>query len=288
MKPIHLTIVALMFFICELIASQTFSEKLAEPQLTIQAQGKMLTYPRSSLLSRPDLEKIVLNDIPTYPGKRIEYSAVPLFHLFQGMPIDPEATIQFRCLDGFSAPISSARILEHAPGRSIAYLAIEKENEPWPAVHPEQGPGTAGPFFLIWKNPELSHVGVEEWPFQLEGFEIKGSLRSTFPKIFPPKRYSQSSPEMRGFQIFQRSCFSCHKINGQGLSDFAPDLNLPKSPTEYFTQAALRAYIRNPQSLRQWKNDRMRGFSPEELPDPELADLIRYLEIMAKSRPGQN
>ena len=89
---------------------------------------------------------------------------------------------------------------------------------------------------------------------------------------------------MRGFHTFQKWCFSCHKINQQGLSDFAPDLNFPRSPTEYFNEKALRSYIRNPQSLRAWKSDRMRGFSSTELPEQELSDLIRYLKAMANSR----
>lgn len=256
----------------------------ADPQFSIRSPGKTLTLSRSQLLKRSDLEKIVLFDTPTYPKQRIEFWAVPVFHLFEGIKLDPEGTIEFRCLDGFSAPISPSRLLEHTPGRSVAYLAIEKESTPWPAVHPEKSPETAGPFFVIWKNPELSHIGVEEWPFQITEFEVKGSLRSSFPKIFPPERFKEQSQEVRGFHTFQKWCFSCHKINQQGLSDFGPDLNWPKSPTEYFNEKALKEYIRNPQSLRHWKNDRMRGFSPDELPDAELTDLIKYLKAMAASR----
>ncbi len=275
----------LIFLSVGLLSSDmSFAAKSHEPQLTLRSQNRTLVFSRSELLARPDLEKIKLNDIPTYPGKKIEYLAVPLFHLFEGISIKSDATIQFRCLDGFSGPVIPERILDHTPGRSIAYIAIEKEDAPWPAVHPEQGPSTAGPFFLIWKNPSLSRIDKEEWPYQLEGFEVQGSLRSTFPKIFPPQGTPEQSAEMRGFKIFQRSCFSCHKMNGQGLSDFAPDLNFPKSPTEYYTEPTLRSLIRNPQSLRKWKNDKMLGFSKSELPDSDLSDLIYYLKSMSKSR----
>jgi hypothetical protein len=41
--------------------------------------------------------------------------------------------IQFRCLDGFSAPIPKDRLLDRRPGRSVAYIAIEEPTSPWPA-----------------------------------------------------------------------------------------------------------------------------------------------------------
>ncbi len=267
-----------------IFAGLNSAAKPADPQLTIRSAAKTIAYSRSALLSRHDLEKIVLDDIPTYPGKRIEYWAVPLFHLFEGIRLDSEATVQFRCTDGFSAPVNPTRILDHASGSSVAYIAIEKPTEPWPAVHPDQSPSTAGPFFLIWKNPSLSRIEKEEWPYQLEGFEVGGSLRETFPKIFPPKSFSEQSSVARGFRTFQRSCFTCHKINEQGLSDFGPDLNLPQSPTEYYSETALRTFIRNPQKLRRWKNDKMLGFSPQELSETDLSDLIEYLKAMSKSR----
>lgn len=256
----------------------------SEPQFTIEAQSKKMTWSRKTLLQRTDLEKIVLEDIPTYPKQKVVFWAVPLYKLFEGFSIGPDATIEFRCTDGFSAPIQPSRLLDHSQGHSIAYLAIEKEKEPWPPVHPEKGPETAGPFFVIWKNAHLSQIGVEEWPFQLEKFEIRGSLNALYPKIFPPQHYREQSPEMRGFRTFQKWCFSCHKINQQGLSDFAPDLNWPKSPTEYFTEEAFKTFVRNPQNLRAWKNDRMRGFSREELSDSELDELFSYLKAMAKTR----
>lgn len=265
-----------------------FSGRLPEPQLTIRSQGKTLSYGRAALLARPDLEKIVLENIPTYPRIKIEYLAVPLSHLFEGIRIEPSATIQFQCLDGFSAPMSPAKILESGPEKSIAYLAIETEKQPWPPINLQQGPQTAGPFFLIWKNANLSQIGKEEWPYQLKSFEVSGALKDTFPKIFPPTSFDDHSPTARGFRVFQRSCFTCHKINDQGLSDFAPDLNLPKSPTEYYSEKTLRAFVRNPQNIRQWKNDKMLGFSPQDLPETDLSDLIEYLKTMAKYRTRKN
>jgi hypothetical protein len=52
-----------------------------------------------------------------------------------------------------------------------------------------------------------------------------------------------------------------------------PDLNLPMNPTEYFTDAGLRALIRDPRSVRVWPEQRMPSFAEEDLSDETRADL---------------
>jgi mono/diheme cytochrome c family protein len=264
----------------------TRGQPLHEPHLTFDGPTGTLTVSSSELLKRSDLEKITLDDSPTYLGRKVTLLAIPAFHLFaellKNQSIDPDATIEFECLDGFAGPISPQRLLVHRADSSVAYLAFETPDQPWPALNTSQGPATAGPFALIWKNPEASQITIEEWPFQLTGFHIKGSLKTLFPKIFPPHSPPESSTVMKGFRVFQRSCFTCHKINQQGLSDFGPDLNFPQNPTQYFTETALRSLIRNPQDLRKWKNDKMKGFATKDLSDAELSDLLAYLKAMAQ------
>jgi cytochrome c1 len=65
-----------------------------------------------------------------------------------------------------------------------------------------------------------------------------------------------------------------------------PDLNLPMNPTEYFTDAGLRALIRDPRSVRGWPEQRMPGFAQDDLSDEELGLILAYLNHMAdrKSR----
>jgi cytochrome c1 len=58
------------------------------------------------------------------------------------------------------------------------------------------------------------------------------------------------------------------------------------NPTEYFTDAGLRALIRDPRSVRIWPEQRMPSFSQEDLSDEELGLILAYLNHMAdrKSR----
>jgi cytochrome c1 len=53
------------------------------------------------------------------------------------------------------------------------------------------------------------------------------------------------------------------------------------NPTEYFTDAGLRALIRDPRSVRVWPEQRMPSFAEEDLSDEELGLILAYLRHMA-------
>jgi len=253
-----------------------------DPELTLQAGRQKSSFKRSELLKRADIEALSVANDPAYPGRTMSYKAVRATSLFAGMKIADDAVIQFKCLDGFSAPISKERLLNKLPARSIAYIAIEEADKPWPAVKP--GGPSAGPFYLVWLNPEASFIGPEEWPFQLVAFEVKGTLESLYPEIFPDPKLEPTSPVRLGFAVFTKNCFACHPLNHAGAAEVGPDLNVPMNPTEYFREAALRKLVRNPQSLRHFPRSRMSAFPKEALSEQELDHLIAYLEHMAKRK----
>jgi mono/diheme cytochrome c family protein len=92
----------------------------------------------------------------------------------------------------------------------------------------------------------------------------------------------------RGYAVFQRTCFACHTLNGEGDARMGPDLNISHNPTEYLSNDMLRAFIRNPQSLRRWPEGKMTGFPTQEsLSDADLDAVLAYLRYMAqhKSQP---
>ena len=62
------------------------------------------------------------------------------------------------------------------------------------------------------------------------------------------------------------------------------------NPTEYFTDAGLRALIRDPRSVRAWPEQRMPSFAQEDLSDEELGLILAYLNHMAdrKNRATQD
>lgn len=251
-----------------------------DPTLTIQAGDHVHVYRRSELLRRPDVETIQVPRDPAYGGHPMTYRAVKAATLFQGVPLAGDVVVEFRCLDGFSAPLNKDRLLDSRTDRATAYVAIEPAAKPWPALKP--GQPSAGPFYLIWKNPEASAIGQEEWPYQLAAFAVKGSLRSLYPKVFPGA--DANAQVQRGFAVFTKTCFACHTMNKQGAAQLGPDLNVPYGPTEYMTAVALRRLVRNPQELRFFPKGQMNAFPPEALPDRDLDDVVAYLTYMAQHR----
>lgn len=252
----------------------------AEPTFTIYAGSKTFKWTTSELLK--NAQTVNLETEPTYKGKLKKFKAVPVSTLLKDVPFKQDEMLQFTCLDKFSAPIDKDKLLSKDPQKAIAYLAVEDPKEPWPSVSKKIK--TAGPFYLIWKNAEASKIGSEEWPFQLESFTVKGSLLETYPLIFPNEK-TASSDAKSGFKVFTKNCFACHKMNGQGLGDMGPDLNLPMSVTEYWQKKAFQKLVRDPRQVRAWPNLQMNvHFAEKDISNKEIDQLWTYFEQMAKQR----
>ena len=264
------------------VVSYARAAEQTDPELTLQTRTKTLTFKRSELMKRSDVETLALTGDPAYPARAMSYKAIRATALFEGLKIADDEVIEFRCLDGFSAPISKERLLNKLPGSSIAYVAIEEAGTPWPSL--PSGKGTAGPYYVVWLRPEASFVGPEEWPYQLTGFDVKGTLESLYPQIFPDAKLKPTSPARQGFSVFTKNCFACHTVNKAGAAEVGPDLNVPMNPTEYLHKAAMRRLIRDPQSVRHYPRSRMSAFPTEVLSENDLDHLIAYLEHMAKRK----
>ena len=134
-----------------------------DPSFFLRSESQSLTFRRSDLLKRDDVTAIHVDQDPAYDGKPHDYThTVPLRALFSGVSIPANSTLQFECQDGFSAPLSKERLLDSVG--STPYIAFEGPGETWPNGVANKNPR---PFYLIWKDPEKSHIGTEEWPFSL-------------------------------------------------------------------------------------------------------------------------
>jgi mono/diheme cytochrome c family protein len=251
----------------------------ATATLEIVSDKQRLTFSQSQLLSRRDIQTLSIAD-SVYKHRFTRFKAIPIGSLFKGLAIPALAVVQCNGADGFSAILEQTRLFSTDPEASKAYLAIEDPKRPWPLLVGKTT--SAGPFYLVWMNPEVSAIGPEEWPYQIASFHILSDPRAVFPKAYP----AGDAPldVQSGFRSFQKNCFACHKMNGDGAGSIAPDLNLPMNPTEYFGPKTLARLIRDPASVRTWPGMVMRGFSEGAIPDAELADLIAYLRYMSKNQ----
>jgi mono/diheme cytochrome c family protein len=248
----------------------------AEATLEIVAGPQRLTFTQSQLLSRRDIRTISIAE-SEYKRRFTRFKAIPIENLFQGVAIPDLGVVQCNGTDGFSANLEKTRLFSTDPHASKAFLAIEDPKSPWPHLRGKSV--SAGPFYLVWTNPQASAIGPEEWPYQIASFDILSDPHSVFPKVYPA---ADAAPNVQnGFKSFQRNCFACHKMNGSGAGSIGPDLNLPMNPTEYFEAKALASLIRDPASVRTWPGIAMRGFSEAAISGAELSDLIAYLRHMS-------
>lgn len=245
-------------------------------ELRIELGHGAKTWSTAQLLARADAATMAIPADVVF-HRPMRFRAVPLLALLPGLRAGQH--LQFVAADGFTAEIPATAILNHQG--SQAWLAVEDPAQPWPA--PAENASDAGPFYLVWTNPQAAHIGPEQWPYQLVAIHALSGVDVRFSSIVPA---ADAGADVRhGFGVFKRTCFACHTLNGQGDSKLGPDLNLPYNPTEYLRADLLRGFIRNPQSLRNWPQAKMHGFPTQQaLSDRDLDAVLAYLRYMAQHK----
>jgi mono/diheme cytochrome c family protein len=246
--------------------------------LSIDTGHGVRIWTTEQLLARPDLQTVTIPDDVAF-RRTMQFRAVPLQALLQGL--QPGERLQFVAGDGFSVDIAADTILNRQGAQ--AWLAVEDPAHRWPGLPGNKG--DAGPFYVVWLRPAAAGVGIEQWPYQLARIQLTKDLAERFAHIAPDASVPAQSPIRDGYAVFQRTCFACHTLNGEGDAQMGPDLNIPHNPTEYLRDDLLRAFIRDPQSLHRWPQARMHGFPTQEsLSDADLDALLAYLRYMAQHK----
>ncbi|PVZ39535.1 cytochrome c [Pseudomonas sp. CC120222-01a] len=263
---------------CLAMLALLLSLPLSAAQLHLELGDSARQWSSEELLKHPQARDIDIVQDVSYK-RPMHYRAVPLATLLQG--VKPDDHLQAVALDGFAAEMPAGPLLQEGPAR--AWLAVEDPARPWPAL--ADGKPSAGPFYLVWSNPQASGIRPEQWPFQVATIRRLAPVEQRFPALLPDPGLPANDPVRQGFALFQQNCLACHRLNGAGDAQFGPDLNVPHNPTEYFRPEYLRLYIRDPQGLRQWPQARMPGFAENVLSEQELDALLAYLGHMAGRRP---
>lgn len=250
-------------------------------ELRLELVGPPRIFTTEALLARPDVRELeILSDV--VQGQLTRYHAVPLANLLEG--VLPGDAVQAVAANGAVAELSAAPLLAATDAGARAWVAIEEPHEPWPMRADNQSGG--GPFALVWTRPEAGGIGPEQWPEQLVALRRLPPVIERFPALLPDPALPATHDIRRGMDHFVRYCMACHTLDGQGDAQLGPDLNRPLSPVEYLPADLLRAYIRNPQSLRRWPQARMPAFGDAVLPDDALDDILAYLRHMAVRKEG--
>lgn len=248
-----------------------------DPVLEVFDGRQSQQFKRSELLSNAATREISLARDAAY-DKPMKVSAIPIAALLP--QVATIASLQIVAMDGFVANISGSMLA----GQGQAYFAIEPADMPWPALKPGST-ASAGPYYLVWLTPEKASISNEQWPYQIAKIAALSPLQQRYPQLLPSlSKNLKHDRELRGLQVYIDNCSVCHQLNHAGDANIGPDLNMPHSPVEYFQEAYLRRLIRNPASVRSWKQSVMPGFNQQAISDAKLNDLIRYFKLMAKQR----
>jgi mono/diheme cytochrome c family protein len=232
--------------------------------LVIKNGANEQRFTAAQLLNRPDV--VMMTATGDIYHHTVVYRAVPFLALL-GNGVDPKFdTVEMEARDGFASQIPLALIKRGPIGGSVAYIAVEDPAHPWPPL--PQKSETAGPFYLIW-DYQLTRMTFVESPVH------------RWPQIEVPARTAADAPARHGQDVFVTQCLPCHRLDGGGASDTGPDFGRPMFPTQYLTDAGLRAIIRDPKSVHTWPAQRMIGFSKRSISDADLDALVAYLHTMA-------
>lgn len=261
----------------------------ADPALTITTKSGISVLTRSQLLRDFNVEHIAMHDSRAYPGIKMDYTAVKLCDILNQYQVDPAETIELISSDEFAALVPAADLLHCTDKTAIAYLGVEPAQHPWPRLKynnaDQHNPETksAGPFQVIWVHPEKSYISNEYWAWKVVGINV---YRDLDKKTYLQAPLTQNSHVQNGYHAYVSRCSGCHTINHIGKGRIGPDLNKPVSAVEKFHDELLKKFIRDPQSVRAKRNDRMSGTSEQFLSKRDLDDLVQYLHYMANRTGG--
>lgn len=275
------------FMLCGLAVAVVASAdaRAAGPTLTAVVGKKTLEFDRDALLGRPDAADVSVPHDAAYSAE-MSYRVVPLAALLD-LPASPDLVLEAEAEDGFVAQLPLELVNNRDPRQAVAFLAIETADKPWPAVPTKER--SAGPFYIVWLGDGAASVPAFQWPYQVFRLTVQEAPSKRWPQLAVDATLPALDPARAGQTLFAGTCLTCHSLNGAGLATVGPDLNLPMNPTEFFTDAGLRSLIRDPRAVRTWPEQRMPGFSADQLSDEEIGLIVAYLRHMAgrKIRPAE-
>lgn len=212
----------------------------------------------------------IIND-PVY-HKAKKYKAVSASLLIKNeidlTKIDPKNTkIIFECRDGYKPEMPLELFLKANP-----YLAFQDSDAPqgakWETIVKNGNEMNAEPFYIVYTSVSEKDTRYK-WPYNLVKIYLEPLNKSTL-ELYPLKNRKLES----GYTLFKNQCLTCHSINGIG-GTMGPELNYPKSVTEYWKENELVDYVVNPSSFRTKVKMPTLGITKQQ--SQEIVDYLKYM-----------
>lgn len=227
--------------------------------------------------SLPEAQTVVVKEDPVF-FKSKSYKAIPLqVVLDKFIPaykrLDLKQTqIVFECEDGYNPSMSLEKVLQKK-----SYLAISDVEAPagqdW--INPKKGTHEMkiAPFYVVYTDVPAKDV-TYKWPYNLVKISLSAASKE-LAVLFP----KDDDTQVKGFELFKVNCLTCHSLNKVG-GKMGPELNFPKSITEYWQVDQIKQFVKAPTSFR----NECKMPAVMHLSDKELDEIVNYLKYMAKHK----
>jgi cytochrome c2 len=275
MKTVKTHLILSCSFIFSFLSCNQQKEQKIEQTVNVQPE---ITLDLLDLQSKNKLGKdtvvTVIND-PVY-HKAKKYHAVNALLLLKNeidlSKVDIKNTlIVFECIDGYKPEMSLELFLKTNP-----FLAFKDVDAPkgsnWEKIVKNGNEMNADPFYLVYTSAPTDNEEYK-WPYNVIKFHFESKNKNI--EALQPK---DDEKAMKGFALFQKQCITCHAINGIG-GEMGPELNYPKSVTEYWIETELVDYIVNPASFRNKVKMPTLGITKQE-----SQEIVDYLGYMSKKK----
>ena len=243
---------------------------------TVASNSDVLTVDLVALQKQGSLNKtavITVQDDPVFHGVK-HYNAISLpevletFTAIKKIELD-KYQIVFECEDGYRPMMPLRKFLSVKSFIAVSDIDAPK-GELWSKVVKEGQPKKIAPFYLIYEGVSAKDTGFK-WPYNIVKIRLVPDSQN-ISLLFPKEDKTAQS----GFELFKGNCIVCHSINKIGGS-MGPELNYPKSVTEYWDKKQLKDFIKNPASFR----NGVKMPTLTNLSEKEIEDIVGYLDYMA-------
>jgi len=250
------------------VAKLAIEEVPASDSLTID----LLDLREKGLLKNTQI--VMVKPDPVY-HKNKRFNALPLKDILEKYSSmkrmnAADLKVVFECEDGYKPEMPLEKLLS-----AKAYLAVSDADAPkgraWEFLSKNGQETKMEPFYVVYEGVSAEDVSYK-WPYNL----VKIHLAPLHENDAALKPKDESA--LAGYEIFKSRCQTCHAINKIG-GKMGPELNYPKSVTEYWKTDDLKAFIQNPASYRNEVKMPNLGIKPEE-----ATEIVKYLSYMSEHK----
>jgi cytochrome c2 len=271
MKTVKIHLILTYIFIFSFLSCNQQKKQKIEQTVNVQPE---IVLDLVDLQSKNKLGKdtiiTVVND-PVY-HKTKKYQAVNALLLLKNeidlSKVDVKNTlIIFECIDGYKPEMPLELFLKTNPFLAFKDIDAPKGSN-WEKIVKNGNEMNADPFYLVYTLVSANNEEYK-WPYNLIKFRLESKNKNI--EALQPKDNEEA---MKGFTLYQKQCITCHAINGIG-GEMGPELNYPKSVTEYWKENELVDYIVDPASFRHKVKMPTLGITKQE--SQEIVDYLKYM-----------